>query len=261
MLAEERKNEIIDLINKNKIMKVSELSQLLNATEVTIRKDLEELQVQKKLRRIHGGAISVTPVNREVSDTQLITSCIEEKKAIANYAYQFIDNDDALILDNSTTVYELAKLILKGSLQNLTVITNSLRLISLLKVRKDMQLILIGGQIINSMNRTCGPLANKMLHDIRGDKCFIGISGIDSSYGYSDPNLSDCDLKSSMFRASKQKFVLADHTKFNESYIGKAADFTGCVDYLITNTMPRNIDRGLYDACVNFIVIDESEEN
>ncbi len=261
MLAEERKNKIIELVNTNKLIKVSELSHLLNATEVTIRKDLEELQAQKYLRRIHGGAISIAPANKIISERQLQTSCIQEKKAIARHAYQYIDNDDTLIFDRSTTVYELAKLILEKPFSNLTIITNSLRLTALLASKEEIRLIFIGGEINVSMNCTYGVLTNKLFRDIRSDKCFIGISGIDPSYGYSDPNLNDCGLKQEILKASKQKFVLADPTKFNESFIGKAANFTGVIDYLITDTLPHNIDRRLYENEVNFIVVDEIPDN
>lgn len=257
MLAEERKRKILEMVNSRKIVKVNELSQILDTTEVTIRKDLDDLQSQKLLRRIHGGAISFSPVNTDISIEQLTTRCINEKKAIAKVAYKFVDNRDALILDRSTTVYEFAKLLLDGSVKDLTIITNSLPLITLLKPRNDFHLILIGGEYNPTADCSYGSLTNQMLANIRSDKCFIGISGIDAAYGYSDRNLNDVGLKKAMLNSAKQKFVLADHTKFNESYIGKAIDFTGTIDYLITDTLPLDIDRTEYDNNVNFLVADE----
>lgn len=258
MLAEERKRKILDMVNMQKIVKVNELSQILDTTEVTIRKDLDDLQAQKLLRRIHGGAISFAPaVTSDLSVKKFTTQCIREKKVIAKLAYKFVDNRDALILDRSTTVYEFAKLLLEGNIRELIIITNSLPLISLLKPRKDFQLILIGGEYNASADCSYGTLTNLMFSNIRSDKCFTGISGIDSSYGYSDRNLNDSGLKKIMLNSAKQKFILADHTKFNESYIGKAADFVGCIDYLITDTMPPNIDRSEYENNVNFLIADE----
>lgn len=257
MLAEERKNRILELVNTRKIVKVNELSQLLNTTDVTIRKDLDDLQSQKLLRRIHGGAISFTPVNNNIPITSLTTKCIQEKKAIAELAYHFVDNGDTLLLDRSTTVFELAKLILNSPIKELTIITNSLPLITLLETRPEFQLILIGGEFYHDCNCTYGPLTDRMVANLRSDKCFIGSAGVDISYGFSDPNLNDCSLKNAMLASAKQRFVLADHTKFNESYIGKTADFTGNVDYLLTDTLPPNIDRAEYERNISFIIADE----
>lgn len=257
MLAQERKNKIMDLVTTNKIVKVSELSELFHTTEVTIRRDLDELQAKKKLRRIHGGAIPITSASRSFSQEELSIRCPEEKKQIARCCIDFINDNDALLFDASTTSLELVRLLASGSKKNLTVVTNSFQAVDLLKDRADFHLFQIGGQVSRNMNSTFGALSALVLRNIRVDKCFIGTSGIDINFGYSDPILDDTTIKSEMLSASKQKFIIADHTKFNDSYIGKFADFTGTIDYLITDRLPRGIDREYIEANVNLIVAGE----
>lgn len=109
------------------------------------------------------------------------------------------------------------------------------------------------------MNSTFGTLSALVLRNIRVDKCFIGTSGIDINFGYSDPILEDTTIKSEMLSASKQKFVIADHTKFNDSYIGKFADFSGTIDYLITDHLPGGVDRDYIETNVNLIVAEEQD--
>lgn len=255
MLAEERKREIIDLVNKNKIMKVTDLSQILSATEATIRRDLDELQDKKKIRRIHGGAISIKPSSIPFLQKDLRTFCIEEKKMIAAKAYDFIDDNDSIILDASTTVLELAKEIARGDKKNLFIITNSFYVVSVLSEKKSIHVFHTGGEVSYNMNFSVGSTAENTLRNLRTDKCFVGTNGIDPQYGFSVPTFDDCAVKRCMIQASKQKFVLADHTKFDDSYIAKFANFTGEVDYLITDLFPANIDRSVYDANVNLLVV------
>lgn len=257
MLAQERQDKILQIAEKNKIVKVSELSQLMNATEATIRRDLDELQKKKKVLRIHGGAILSKSASRDMTENELSVRCLNAKRTIAKKAYEFIDDNDAIIIDSSTTCLELVKLLKEGGKKHLSVITNSFRIIPILNERPDFQVIHTGGQVKASLNSSYGSIAAKMLKEIKVDKCFIGTSGIDLEYGYSDPNLEDYSLKAQMLKTAKQKFVLADHTKFNDSYIGKFADFTGTIDYLITDFLPDSVDRERVEASVNLIVAEE----
>lgn len=253
MLAEERKDKIINIIEKNRIAKVAELSKLLNTTEATVRRDLEELQKQKKIQRVHGGAISVNNTNREFCYSELSTFCIEEKKRIAARAFEFVADNDALLMDASTTVFELASLLLYSGLKGLSIITNSFNLVSLLR-SSQIRVIHTGGQLSSSMNYAIGSVAEQMLNGLRVDKCFLGTNGIDPSYGYSVPSFEDASVKKCMLTASRQKFILADHTKFGESYMAKFANFTGDIDYLITDCLSAEIDPSAFDPNINLLL-------
>jgi len=254
MLAEERKNLIIEIVNRKHIVKVADLSKALNTTEATVRRDLDELERRKKVRRVHGGAISLKPTSKILSNDELSILCQDEKKRIAKKAYTFIDDNDALLLDASTTALELAKLIADGDKKHISVLSNSFHVVSILANKKDIHVIHTGGHVSYNMYYSIGVITEKMIRNLRVDKCFLGTNGIDETYGYSVPTFEDASVKGSMLRASKQRFILADHTKFCESYVGKFAEFIGDVDYLITDTIPLNIDIEVLNASVNLII-------
>ena len=117
MFPEERQKKIIGILDEQKSVRVAELSKMLETSEVTIRRDLEELDKQNKLIRIHGGAMSAYSVGKAISAPELISNakCIEEKRAISKLAYEYIDDYDTILMDSSSTVYELVKLIAAGT--------------------------------------------------------------------------------------------------------------------------------------------------
>ncbi len=257
MLAAERKNFIMEQITKNKIVKVVELSKKLNTTEVTIRRDLEELQNQKKVHRVYGGAIAVSSTAKMDPKTDLLVRNMDEKKKIANTAYDFIDNQDAIILDGSTTVLELAKLIFKGEKQNISIITNAFDVVSVFAQsvqRPDINVFHTGGQLVSKMNSVVGTITLSTLQSMRADKCFLGANGIHPEFGYSCPSFEDAAVKKSMLTSAKQRFILADHTKISEMYMGKFADITGDIDYLIMDKILNSSDEDYLSKCTNLIL-------
>ena len=254
MLAAERHSKIVEIINNHKIVKVAELSRVLQTTETTVRRDLDELEKQKKIRRIHGGAMSLNPTSKPFSERELRILCMAEKQKIAKAAYAFVDDNDALLLDGSTTAQELAKLISAGNRKHISLITNSFNIVSYLAHVPHIHVIHTGGQLLADMNYSIGVLTENMLRDLKVDKCFLGTNGIDPSYGYSVPTFEDASVKKCMLAAAKQRFILADHTKFNETYMGKFANFTGEIDYLITDSEAKNLDLEIYETNINLIL-------
>jgi DeoR family fructose operon transcriptional repressor len=254
MLANERKNKIIELVNHYKIMKVTDLSHEFRTTETTIRRDLNDLQRKNIIRRIHGGATVIMSTSRTFSHSQLSEICIEEKKAIAKRAYEFIHPNDAVLLDASTTVLELAKLLIDNR-RDVTIITNSFLIISLIADKKLPRVIHTGGEYTPDMHYAIGPITQNMLSTIRVDRCFLGTNGIDSIFGFSTPGFDDSEVKKLMIIASKERFVLADHTKFGECFMAKFTDFSGNIDHLITDILPANIDRSPYLEHMNLIEV------
>ena len=253
MLAEERKTKIMEMIHNDTIVKVNELSRVLEATEATIRRDLEELQRKKLIRRVHGGATLPHPTSKPLNRTQLMVLCREEKVMIARKALTFIRENDAILLDSSTTTLELAKLIAQSDLENITVITNSFHVVPALEGKKGVKVLHTGGEVHYNMDYSTGVITRGMLSGIRVDKCFLGTNGIDSDFGYSVPTMDDADVKVSMLTASKYSFVLADHTKFAECFMGRFAPFSGTIDVLITDVFPSELDKKPYLSSVDLV--------
>lgn len=260
MFPEERKQKICDLVNERHSIKVTELSQLMGISEVTIRRDLEELSQQKRLLRTHGGAMAMYSVGSEISAEELIRSNknIEEKRAIASLAYTMLNDKDTIFADGSSTVHELIKLVATGSKKQISVVTTSLTTVNALSESSNTKVIMVGGEVNYRHNHVEGYLTTAAISNLRADKCFIGINGIDEAFGYSTPRFPEAELKSEMVRSSIQSFILADHTKFGNSYLARMS--ADC-DYIITDARKQGYDYDwLADRCTVLFASESQKE-
>ncbi len=260
MFPEERKQKICDLVNEKRSIKVTELSQLMGISEVTIRRDLEELSRQKRLLRTHGGAIAMYSVGSEISAAELILSNknVEAKRNIAALAYKLISEKDTIFADGSSTVHELIKLIAAGEKQQLIVVTTSMTTVSELSESKNAKVIMLGGEVNFRHNHVEGYLTTEAIKNLRADKCFIGINGIDETFGYSTPRFPEAELKSEMIRSSIQSFILADQTKFGNTYLARMS--VEC-DYIITDERKQGYEYDwLADRCTVLFANESDKE-
>ena len=184
-----------------------------------------------------------------------MNECSEEKKVIAERAYDFIKDKDTIFADGSSTVYALIKLIVSGKKKNIIIITTSMLIVNTLEACKNCKVIAVGGEVNYRNNCYEGYIAKSIIESLRADKCFLGINGIDKKFGFSTPRFEDAEIKKLFIENSNQSFLLADHTKFDKAYLTQV---TSDCDYLITDTRDSNID---YDWLVNrtkLIFADES---
>lgn len=240
MFQEERQKKICEIVSKRKSVKVRELSALLDTSEATIRRDLEELDGQNRVIRTHGGAIAVYSVGKAISAPELITSlkCVQEKQLISRRAYEEIQDYDTLLIDSASTTYELVKLIAAGEKRHLTVVTPSPLVVTALEGGPGCKVILLGGVFNYSHNVVEGPMVTNAIRSMRADKCFIGINGIDAEFGYSTPRQADAEIKELMVRSSLHSYMLADNTKFDRTYFTKV---NAEVDAIITDARRSDV--------------------
>lgn len=260
MLAEERKKIICELVNRKKAVRVTDLSKRLDITEATIRRDLDELQKENKLRRTHGGAVSLYTAGQAGSISNLSMEHVAEKHRIAELAYGYICDFDTVLFDGSSTVMELARILGNGSRKGVTVLTNSISVAGALTEkaqRNEIKVILIGGEIKYHLSISVGDIAIRTIRNVRVDKTFMGINGIDSEYGYSIADMGESTVKKEMIRSAKQVFVLADRSKFGESYLAKIAEPEGDIDYLITDSRTEDFDYSSMEEMVHMVYADE----
>ena len=217
MFPEERQKKIIGILDEQKSVRVAELSKMLETSEVTIRRDLEELDKQNKLIRIHGGAMSAYSVGKAISAPELISNakCIEEKRAISKLAEIKPQTTMTLYLwIHPSTVYELVKLIAAGTKRNLIIVTTSPLAVTALKDKGDnCKVIMLGGEFNYTHNTVEGYMAACLIKDMRADKCFFGINGIDESFGRfhttpggrGDENTHGCFLRPFLYAGGQHK--------------------------------------------------------
>ncbi len=224
MLAQERYNEILDIINREGSVKVSMLTKLFNVSIETVRRDLEHLEKKGLLKRVYGGAIlekSNTSLNSFKSREK---EFLDEKKEIATIATNFISEKQSIAMDSSTTNLEIAKL-LKHRFNDLTIITNSLLIAQELSDTSNFTVILLGGKLVPSQYCLVGSMALKNLSNFFVDTAFISTSGVSFKSGIMDYNVNDVDIQRKMIELSRVTIVLADHSKFDRTSLIKVADF------------------------------------
>jgi DeoR/GlpR family transcriptional regulator of sugar metabolism len=212
MLAAERYDRIVEMVNVKGSIRVSELSEHCRVTEETIRRDLDRLEQAGRLRRSHGGAVSVKEEQPEIPYRVRETTHAEEKKRIAQSALSMIRPGDRILLDASTTAGYMAA---NMPDMPLTVLTNSIQVATELSSRDKIEVILTGGQLAQRSLSFVGPLAERSLETYHVDKLFLSCKGVHlEGGGISESNELQARLKQKMVGISDQVILLADTSKF-----------------------------------------------
>lgn len=235
MLAHKRKQLIKEMVDKYRIVRVSDLSERFNLSDVTIRRDLKELEEAGLLKRTHGGAIKISNAAVDPSLVDLETVRVKEKFLIAQEAYSQIRDNDAVIIDASSTVAYLPTLIKNGDKKNITLVTNSFRAVMDLIDCEWVEVIHIGGQVRRKLQSSIGPIAESALRTLIVDKAFLGCNGVDFHCGFTTTNLYECQIKRMMMRSANETFMLADSSKFHQSFLSVIAPLSE-VDCVITDS-------------------------
>lgn len=220
LLTSERQQYIIEKINQNGFIKIQELVKELHTSESTIRRDLSQLEDMSVLKRVHGGAELVKKRSIEPTILEKSTSRTSEKEAIAKEAASMIDDGDCIYLDAGTTTLAMIPFI-----QNkpVTVVTNGIMQAAALQ-ESNIITYLIGGRIKKSTNAIIGSQAINNINNYRFDKVFLGINGIHPDWGFSTPDPEEAILKRSAIDLSKEAFILADFSKFDETSFARVAE-------------------------------------
>ena len=256
MYAQERQNKILDILNKRKSISVNELTEELKFSPATIRSDLNYLSEQGLLIRTHGGATIIEKQNHlsiERNYSFREKKNHEEKKEIAKQAINYIHDGECIILDASSTCYELANL-LKNTKLRLTILTNGLKAADLLKDNSNITLILIGGIVKGSSNTIEGLLGTEILNKVHVDCGFFSGHAFDIKEGLSDFNLYEVELKRKMREVSSKIFALVDHSKLNKSSIATFASTEQITTFITDHKADKEIIDSYAKAGLNIIV-------
>lgn len=236
MITEKRHEIILDLLNKKGIVTAIELMTTLNASESTIRRDLTYLEEQNLLKRVHGGAKSITSLSTEFTYKEKLSRNKDEKTAIAKFAANLIQDGDCVFLDAGTTTYEIIKYLDE---KEVTVVTNGLNHINLL-ASKNINCFILGGNIKLTTKAVVGIEAIRFLEKFRFDKCFMGANGVDVSHGFTTPDNSEAAIKEVAIKLSKKTYIVCDHSKLNEVSFIKFGDLKD--GEIITSSLATDIE-------------------
>jgi DeoR family fructose operon transcriptional repressor len=228
MLTKKRYDLILSYLNKHTSASVSDLVNITSSSEATVRRDLTHLEEVGQLTRVHGGA-TIDRLEQEATYSDKSVLNLKEKIYIGKLAASLIDDGDTVFIDAGTTTYEMLPFI---DAQSLTVVTNNMALIDIL-VRKGYDVYLLGGKVKSSTRAIVGHDALNKLQQLYFDKCFVGTNSVDISHGFSTPNNDEAYIKGAALKQAKQRFVLADDSKFYKTAFVKFGELKDAA--IITN--------------------------
>jgi DeoR family fructose operon transcriptional repressor len=238
MYAEERQAAIVSRARTNGRVEVTELAEAFGVTPETVRRDLTALEKAGLLRRVHGGAIVVDLFGFEPALAVRESVHTAEKATIAEAALQLLPDEGAIALDAGSSTYRLAEVLPAD--RELTVVTNSLPIASLLASRPALTVHLVGGRV---RGRTLATVDNAALTYLRGvfvDVAFLGTNGFSVARGLTTPDSAEAAVKSAFVAAARRSVLLADHTKYGADHFAHFADLSQ-VDVIVTDSeLPDN---------------------
>ena len=215
MLQEQRHEKIESFLKQQKAVKASELAALLDVSIDTIRRDLEGLEKKGTVKRVHGGAVlkekKDTALNKLFHEREVKN--LKKKQELAFVAAELIEEGQAIALNGGTTTNELAK-VLAEKFERLTVITNDLRIVSLLGKNKNFNIILTGGFYNPEECTLYGKQCEEVLSDFNIDIAFITVNAISCENGLTDFRIQEVGVIQTILQRTKHKVVVADSSKF-----------------------------------------------
>ncbi len=230
MLANQRRDKIIELLKEDGSAKVIDLAKLFRVTEVTIRQDLEKLEKEGLVLREHGGAF-LKNVEAQVRAFSLANQDnMDKKERIANKCMEFIESGDSIILDSGSTTTEIAKK-LRG-IKSLTVITNALNIALMLGAEPGIEVIMTGGEFKPPTLSLTGQKAADFFKGLNVQKLFLATAGLSLKSGLTYPSISDIVVKKAMIEAAETTYLVADSTKMGKTAFASMGALS-LVDYII----------------------------
>jgi DeoR family lactose phosphotransferase system repressor len=213
VLKEERYQKILKLIEKDNIIKIADISKVLDVTEMTVRRDLKYLEMQKLLTRIHGGAKKRNEVLfKELSNNEKRKINIDEKKYVAKLAAKLIHENDIIYIGPGTTNELICDYI---DVSYAKVITNSMSIFKKLKDDTRFELILTGGRYRSRTDVFVGNFTNEILENIRVKAAFVGVNGICNNNITTSSEEEGVCQRIILDNAS-ERYIVCDSSKINK---------------------------------------------
>lgn len=220
-LAPARQARLREIIRKTGVARVDDICLELKASPATVRRDLEVLEQQGQLRRVHGGAVSTESRLEEPHFDDKTALAAREKSLISEYAAGLIKDGDTVYLDGGSTVLQLARLLVNRT--EITVVTNSLRAAIELSGRGP-RLILIGGELRRLSETMVGTLTPGLLDQLHFDIAFMGTMGFSPEEGLTTSDPAEAFTKRAAMKRARKVVLIADSGKVGQTSFAKAGN-------------------------------------
>jgi DeoR family transcriptional regulator, fructose operon transcriptional repressor len=220
MLKTQRLEIIMDLVKQKKIVSIEQLVNNLGISESTVRRDIETLDKQGQLKKVHGGVQYINKIKNEVMMHEKLVTKNAEKEKIAKYAASLVEDGDCIFLDAGSTTLQMIPYLQD---KKITVITNGINHIEQL-IQYEINSYIVCGQIKPTTKAILGEETMEYLKKYYFDKAFLGINGISFENAFSTPDVKEASIKKLVINKSKNSYILADTSKFNQSCLVKIAE-------------------------------------
>lgn len=254
-LMRDRRTRIADLVRQQRTVRVPDLAELFQVSEVTIRSDLAQLEREGLVVRERGGAVANTQNQGSmlIAFEQRTHLYLDEKRRIGEAAAQMVDPGDTIIMDAGTTTVEMTRYL--SHLSGLTVVTNALNIAAEMGSVPGAQTLVLGGAMNYDTFSTLGPLVEQGLEHMRVQKVFLAAQSIDTEIGVTDTSLEIAQAKRAMVNTARQVILLADSSKWSRPGFIKVVPFSS-IDVVITdNQLPENARSSLAEMGVDLRLV------
>lgn len=236
MIPYERQQKILEEMNKG-IVYITDLAELLNVSDITVRRDLKELESQGLIKILQGGAATSVDTTRETNFEQRTILYSKEKELIGKLAADLIEENDTVFIDAGSTTLSMIRH-LKD--MNVSLYTNGLHHLNE-ATKYNIDITLIGGRLRLDTSAFIGSLSVRNLEMYHFDKCFLGVNGIDLKYGITNAHEQEALLKKKAIQHSNESYILADSSKFNSVSLVKFANLDDVT--VITNKQVKEYEQ------------------
>lgn len=207
--------EILELLAKDRKIEVNRLAELFGVSEVTIRKDLTELEKEGTLVREHGYAL----LNDSDDINKRLFRFFKEKQRIVNEALKMVEDGETILVESGSSCSLFVKALAENK-KNITVITNSVFISDYIrKINSDLKIVLLGGEYQKNSQAVVGPLTRENLKSFYVDKVFIGVDGYTKETGFTGNDYPRTDIAKGMIEQAKEVIILTDSSKFGKRSI------------------------------------------
>ena len=258
VLAPQRREQIRCLVRDEGVVRVQDLLQSLGVSVATIRRDLEILEEEGKVQRVHGGAITMEGRLEEALFDDKKIRANKEKSLIAEEAYKLIGKGDSLYLDGGSTTLGLARMLKDRT--DLTLVTNSLRAAAEL-ADDGPKVILIGGELRRISQTIVGPLSTGVLSQLRVDKAFMGTMGFCLTHGLTTTDPNEAFVKNLVAKHAGQVILLADSGKVEKVSFARVSDWDDVDDLVSDRNLPKPFAETLRKRGVKVRIASSNNKN
>jgi DeoR/GlpR family transcriptional regulator of sugar metabolism len=253
MLAHQRQVRILAELRRTGAVRVSDLTEMLDVSDMTIRRDLENLVASGIARKVHGGAVLAGQVAHEPGFA--VKSQLEQsaKHAIAARAASLIQPGAAIALSAGTTTWAMAPLVV--TIPGLTVVTNSTTVadaIATLDPTNQISVVLTGG-VRTPSAALVGPVADRAIATMHVDQLFLGVHGMDERIGFTTPNLAEAATNRALIGCAREVIVVADSSKWGVVGLADIAPLTAAHVVVTDDRLPRTAARILSERVPQLI--------